>query len=177
MVDAHVGENRAATLIIDDDVDLLDTWTRLAHAKGLAVNTAPTWDEGIALFHILSPDLVIADYNLPGSAHGLQLLAEIRRLRPSVRLVLISGAVEPSKLVEVERLSVVDRVLSKGDAGTATSVVLEEIERASSQATRPTDWRAFATASLAAASSDAEALESVDVLLTSSLQPDDGDSG
>jgi len=163
-------DSRPSTLIIDDDVDLLDTWTRLAKTKDLEVTTASGWDEGLALFHILSPDLVIADYNLPGSAHGLQLLSEIRRLRPSVRLVLISGAVETSRLDELEALNIVDRVLSKGDSATATSVILEEIASAAAQSRLPTDWRTFAEASLAAASSDNNALDQIDLLLTASIE-------
>ena len=140
MSDARLSTENASALLIDDDIDLLDTWTRLAKAKGFTVATASTWDQGLALFHVLSPDLVIADYNLPGSAHGLKLLAEIRTLRPSVRLVLISGAVEPSELKKVEQLGIVHRVLSKGDSATATFAVLDEIERTASQAQLPTDW-------------------------------------
>jgi CheY-like chemotaxis protein len=173
MTNASANTQRVSTLIIDDDVALLDTWTRLAATKGYQVLVASSWDEGLALFHTLSPDLVIADYNLPGSSHGLRLLAEIRRLRPSVRLVLISGAVEPSALDRAESLDVVDRVLSKGDSATARSVVLAEIERASNQADRPTDWRAFAAASSAAAGSSSDDLESIDALLSSNVLSDD----
>ena len=163
---------RAATLIIDDDEDLLHSWTRLAQTRGLSVLVASSWDQGLALFHALSPDLVIADYNLPGSSHGLKLLAEIRSLRPSVRLVLISGIVEPSALESAERLGVVDRVLSKGDSARATSVVLEEIERASKQGAAPTDWKSFAAASAVAAAADAQNLDEIDDLLRATVIED-----
>lgn len=157
------------TLIIDDDVGLLNSWTRLANSRGLQVSTASSWDEGLALFHVLSPDLVIADYNLPGSKHGLRLLAMIRRLRPSVRLLLISGAVEPSTLAQVEPSDVVDRVLSKGETAEATEVVMKEIRDASDRSGDRTDWRAFATAFLRAEGMATGDLDEIDSQLKNSI--------
>lgn len=167
------GRPLATALLIDDDLALLDTWRRLASNSGLEVETASTWDEGLTMFHILSPDLVIADYRLPGSAHGLTLLHEIRRLRPTVRLVLISGEVEPSELAKAEALGVADRVLSKGDSAAALEAVLEEIERAHNSASSRTDWRQFAEAARSASGVNVQALRDLDQLLTSSMQPDD----
>ena len=134
----------SAALIIDDDVALLETISSIAEEEGLEVRTAETWDEELALFHVLSPELVVADYNLPGSKHGLRLLLEIRALRPSVRVVLISGVVNPSELETVEALAVVDRVMSKGAGAETIAALLEEIRSAQEAASEPTDWPAFA---------------------------------
>lgn len=95
----------AAALLIDDDQQLLDTIASNATEEGLELRTASTWEEGLALFHILAPTLVIADYNLPGSTHGLKLLLEVKRLRPSVRVILVSGVVNPDELRKVEVLA------------------------------------------------------------------------
>lgn len=165
------GQPLASALIVDDDVALLDTWTRLIEANGLAVETADTWDAGLTAFHVLSPDLVIADYNLPGSSHGLKLLAEVRRLRPTVRLILISGVVEPSQLAAAESLGVANRVLSKGDSAHAIDGILEEIRAITERASASTDWVLFADAWVHAASIDRQALEDLDRLLSSSAAP------
>ena len=159
----------ASALIIDDDVALLDSWTRLARVDGFDVVTADTWDEGLALFHVLSPDLVIADYNLPGSSHGFRLLAAIRRLRPSVRLVLISGVIEPSRLKDVEETGVVDRALSKGDTTTLTCTVLEEIKLTAERSRTPTNWHEFAEAFLHAELVNSADIDWIDHLLTTSV--------
>ena len=162
-----------STLIIDDDEDILNSVRRLSRAVGHEVLIAATWKEGLALFHALSPDLVIADYNLPGSQHGLKLLAEIRSVRPSVRLILISGIVEPNSLTMAASLAVVDRVLSKGDSTATLEVLLEEIGRAAEGARRTTDWRAVARAHVSASNLDQQEFERIDALFESHAREDD----
>ncbi len=133
-------------LLIDDDPGLCQTLESNAAEEGLALRTASTWNEGLALFHVLSPDLVIADYNLPGSEHGLRLLLAVKRLRPAVRVILISGVVNADELRRVEELGVVDRVISKGAGIQATRQLLDEIRDSAGHSRRPTDWVALAKA-------------------------------
>lgn len=171
---ATPGEQIASALIVDDDTALLDTWTRLIEANGLAVETADSWESGLIAFHVLSPELVIADYNLPGSAHGLKLLAEVRRLRPTVRLILISGVVEPSQLAAAEALGLADRVLSKGDSAHAIDAIVVEIGKVAAVASSETDWAALADAWIKAAAIDPVSLETLDQLLSSSVRKSRG---
>lgn len=161
-----------STLIIDDDIKLLDSLERLVDSAGYRVEVASSWEAGLSAFSALSPELVIADYNLPGSSHGLKLLAEIRNLRPSVRLILISGFVRAASLQQAEHENLVDRVVSKGDLE-LTSVLLEEVADAVARSERPTDWSEFAGAYLAAGVSDATTLDATDHLLASSMMDPD----
>lgn len=131
-----------AALLIDDDTQVLASVERAVSTENLQIKTASSWDDGLAQFYVLSPDLVIADYNMPGSKHGLQLLAEVRKLRPSVRLVLVSGVLEDSDLDAVYQLGLVDRVLPKGTETVAA--LIEEIRSASEAVQVPTDWETFA---------------------------------
>ena len=133
-----------STLLIDDDQQVLDTVQSLASDAGVPIAVAPSWDIGLALFHTLGPDLVIADYSLEGSRHGLQLLLEIKRLRPGVRVILISGVVNPDELGRVQDLGLVDRVMSKGQGTESIRGLLDEIVRADKFSDEPTDWRAAA---------------------------------
>lgn len=157
-------------LLIDDDVNLLETIRSNVEELGLELHTASSWDEGLALFHVVSPTLVLADYNLPGSSHGLRLLLEIRSLRPSVRLVLVSGVVNPDELSKVEALGLVDRVLSKGTGMESTRQILAEVSGASATRDEPTDWTSFAQALVDHRSFDEKAIEELDDRLRSQAE-------
>jgi DNA-binding NtrC family response regulator len=155
----------ATALLIDDEVDLRATLEAAASEIGLELRTAGTWDEALALFHALSPELVIADYNLPGSAHGLRLLMEIKSLRPSVRVILISGVVDAAELQRAEDLGLVERVLSKGDSIASTKAMLEEIRRADAAGQSGTDWKSVAQSYVDNREIDHEAFEALDAVL------------
>lgn len=153
-------------LVIDDDTNLLDSLRAAVQQRGLDVATASTWDEGLSLFQILSPDLVIADYNMPGSKHGLKLLAEISRLRPSVRLILISAYLNEEDMSKIGDLGLVDRAFAKGSSVSTMQAILEEIAKAAEAADQQTDWVQFARAHVNAQSVSEEALEELDAALT-----------
>lgn len=153
-------------LVIDDNTDLLKSLEATVQQRGFEVTTASTWDEGLALFHILSPDLVVADYNMPGSRHGLKLLAEVRRLRPSVRLILISAYLNEEDMDEVGNLGLVDRAFTKGASIATIESILEEIAQAAETASEGTDWVEFAKAHVDAQGVSEDALEELDSTLT-----------
>ena len=154
----------ALALLVNDDQQLVASVAASAGTSGLDLITATSWDEGLALFHVLSPELVIADYNMPGSRMGLQLLAEIRRLRPSVRLVLVSGYLDAQDMTQVATLDLVDRTLTKGSAVETAQAILGEIRTASESAPGPTDWPAFARAYVQAARVSDESIAQLDKL-------------
>lgn len=156
-------------LLVDDDRGLLASVAASANAAGLDLAVAGSWEEGLALFHILSPELVIADYNMPGSRMGLQLLAEIRRLRPSVRLVLVSAYLDAEDMAGVDALDLVDATLTKGSAVETAQAILGEIQAVSESAPSSTDWVAFARAYVNAAGVSAESIDRLDELLSVKL--------
>jgi CheY-like chemotaxis protein len=153
------------SLVIDDDADLLESLKATVRQHNLDVVAASTWNEGLSLFHVLSPNLVIADYNMPGSRHGLQLLAEIKQLRPSVRLILMSAYLSEEDMDRVESLGLVDRAFTKGSAVTTTEAILDEIARAAETADKGTDWVEFAKAHVDGQSVSQEALDELDSAL------------
>jgi DNA-binding NtrC family response regulator len=155
----------AAALLIDDDVGLLESVKRAAQLAQLDLVTAATWDEGLGLFHVLSPNLVIADYNMPGSQHGLKLLARVRRLRPAVRLIMVSGYLDEADMDRVRDLDVVDRALTKGSVVQTARAIVEEVRAAQNTAHLGTDWVSSAQAHVDAAELTEETLEELDAIL------------
>lgn len=135
-------------LVVDDDLDILESVKSLAAEAGYSIVVAPNWDEGLSQFTLLFPDLVIADYNLPGSNHGLRLLFEACSLRPSTRLVLMSAYLNADDVEKVSSLGLVDRAFRKTDPVTTGRLVMEELQAAAERSKNPVDWPAVAKATL-----------------------------
>lgn len=80
-------------LIVEDEAiirdglkDIID-WQSIGFAlAGMAKNGR----EGLELFRKIKPDVVMTDIRMPGMG-GLELAAEIKKLSPSARIVLLSG--------------------------------------------------------------------------------------
>jgi len=158
-------------LLIDDNQSLLKSIKRLADFKGLRLDVAATWDEGLGLFHVLAPSVVIADYHMPNSRNGLQLLAEIKRLRPSVRVVLVSAYINDEDVAHIEALNIIDRALRKMDLTRTVESILDEIRRANESADEHTDWVAFAKARVRAAKASGEELDQLDKFFRKNRAP------
>lgn len=133
-------------LLIDDDATLVQSLTSLVSESGLELDSAATWDEGLARFLATSPELVVADYNLPGSKHGLRLLFDIARLRPTVRLVLFSAYVTEEDIKLIQDIGLADLALRKTDPLVSGRVLLKEVEAARDRAGAATDWTEFGRA-------------------------------
>jgi CheY-like chemotaxis protein len=79
-------------LVVDDS-----KLARMAVAKALLA-VRPRWtrveaanaDEAIAALNDSNPDIALLDFNMPGR-NGLEVAAELRRLRPAMPIALISA--------------------------------------------------------------------------------------
>jgi len=80
----------ANVLVVEDDAELLQLMSRSLQAAGHAVLTAANGEAGLRLFRAEPPDLVICDIVMP-DRDGIELIPEMKRLRPEVKLVAISG--------------------------------------------------------------------------------------
>jgi len=148
-------------LLIDDYTASLASLSRLAELRGLTVLTASSWDEGLKLAHVYSPVLVVADYDLPGSRHGLKLLAEIRRLNAGVRLILLSAYIDEADVQSIEQLGLIDKAVPKSRPG-ASDEIVDEIQDAQDRFERPTDWAAYGKAYRDARAVPTAALDDLD---------------
>jgi ActR/RegA family two-component response regulator len=157
----------AATLLIDDQQTFLDTLTSTFRVHQVPLEVAAKWEDGIAQFRAGLHELVIADYDLQQAKQGLMLLLEVKRMRPSARLILISGAITPtaSNILDAERL--VDAYLPKGP--NLIDALLAEAEAAESRALSATDWKLAAGSHVDRTKIDLDALEELDRELNQQL--------
>jgi len=104
----------------------------LLSIAGYTVLTAESGDVALRLFNCNHVDLVLTDHLLPDLT-GAQLASEMKRRKPEVPIVLLTGLVEPPSefkyadllltkgMTPPEFLAAIAKLLSKGQAaGTAT---------------------------------------------------------
>ena len=153
----------AQVLLIDDNEKFSNTIQVSFTMNGITLERAATWEEGVSKFRTGLHELVIADYNLPGSPHGLQLLAEIKPLRPSSELILISGAITSVPEDKIKISGLVDDYIPK--TARLAKVLLERARIAIERADTHSDWNAIAQAHISGSEVDKAKLEEIDKLL------------
>ena len=83
----------ARILVIDDNLTVVDILATALGEEGYGVFSAVTSDEGLKLFILSQPDLVLLDIALPGM-NGIDMLKRIRSIAPTARVVMVSGTAD-----------------------------------------------------------------------------------
>jgi DNA-binding response OmpR family regulator len=81
---------RPLILCVDDDPDLLHLHTVVLQRNNYEVLGATDADSAVQLLREHTPDLIVTDHVLPGRT-GDEFLEEMRRLRPGVPILLLTG--------------------------------------------------------------------------------------
>lgn len=96
-------------LVIDDEVDICLLLKRFLERKGYLVTTTHKGADGLKAVSKTAFDLVISDFRLP-DFNGLDLLKEIKALRPVVPVIIITGYSDIRMAVEVIKYGAFDYV-------------------------------------------------------------------
>ncbi len=83
-------EPKKKVLLIDDDFDLVETLSRLLTAKGYTVFTATNEQEALGICNFSVPDVVVADYDMPGGG-VMTFLEDCGVLRKVPNCIVLSG--------------------------------------------------------------------------------------
>ena len=92
-------ERSSVILCIEDQPAALELRKALLERAGYTVIPATDGTEGLGLFRAKPIDLVVVDYFLPGLT-GTQVAAQMKRLKPDVPIVLVSGITESPEGLE-----------------------------------------------------------------------------
>lgn len=91
-------------LVVEDDAELRDLLDQLLTDEGHFVTTAPDGPAALELVGKLElvPDLVLADYNMPGGMTGMQTLAKLRdQLGQALPAIILTGDISRKALSDV----------------------------------------------------------------------------
>lgn len=90
-------------LITDDDPALRETLASAFAKRGFAVEVAEDGRRGLDLACKQTIHVAVVDYQMPHLS-GLQMLAELRQLRPELPCILMSGALDEMVSSEAKRM-------------------------------------------------------------------------
>jgi CheY-like chemotaxis protein len=95
-------QSRRVILCVDDDPDALETRKSILTNAGYDVLAVPDAQHALQAFNSENIQLVVIDYFLPGIT-GTEVAAEMKRVRPNLPIVLVSGITEnPQGLEHVD---------------------------------------------------------------------------
>jgi DNA-binding NtrC family response regulator len=94
-------------LLIDDEVDFVETLAERLQGRGLEVDTALTGDEGVEKAKGKAYDAVILDLAMPGM-DGIETLKVLLGDNPDLQVMLLTGQATIKTAVEATRLGAVD---------------------------------------------------------------------
>jgi len=94
-------------LIVDDEPEVAEVLAKSLDRQGHHTMTVNSGVEALKKIDDAAVDAMFLDVSMPG-INGLEVLAEVKRRRPSLAVVVITGNATPDELEEVRRLGAVD---------------------------------------------------------------------
>ena len=116
---------RYKILVVDDDLAMREMLTSLFADEGYDAEEAPSADVALEMARDEEFDAVLSDIKMPGKS-GIELVAEMRELRPSTPVVLMTAFGSIDSAVEAMRVGALDYVTKPFEP----EVVVVAMERA-----------------------------------------------
>lgn len=104
------GHRAISILVIEDDPEVRDLLDQLLTDEGHSVSTAQDGPAAIALVgkQKMTPELILADYNMPGGMNGMQVLMKLRQeLGRDVPAIILTGDISSKTLNDVTGKSLI----------------------------------------------------------------------
>lgn len=97
-------------LLVDDDDELLFALKKSLSRAGFKVLAVPDAEHALEEFEQAGPDLILTDLRLPGRS-GLELAEAVRRMRPSVPILIQSAYVDDAARADAKRLGAIGPIV------------------------------------------------------------------
>ncbi len=99
--------NKLSILVVDDEQRFVDEIEEFLKNKKFKVFSASHPFKALELVKLHAPDIAILDIRLPGM-NGLDLLCEIKKIKPLTEVIMISGHGDMNTVIEAMRKGAVD---------------------------------------------------------------------
>ena len=110
-------------VIVDDDRAFLQRLGRAMELRGFEVRMGHSVAEGLDLIRQSAPAFAVVDMRLE-DGNGLDVIAELARLRPNARAIVLTGYGNIATAVSAVKLGAVDYLAKPADADDITDSLL-----------------------------------------------------
>lgn len=111
-------------LIVEDDKSFLQRLARAMEGRGFTVTTAESADDGLLQVEKAAPAFAIVDMRLGRRGNGLELISAIKKRRPEVRAIILTGYGNIVSAVNATKLGAVDYLAKPVDADDVAAALL-----------------------------------------------------
>jgi DNA-binding NtrC family response regulator len=117
-----------SVLIVDDEQKVRKYLSRLLQKRGFSVSTAGDANEALQFLREQDVDIILLDVLMPGSS-GLDILPEIKALRPHTEVLMLTGNASVQSGVEGIARGAFDYLLKPVDLNTLLPRMHRALER------------------------------------------------
>ena len=112
-------------LLVDDERDFLEALAERMQARGIEVSTTMSPWDALNKLDFESFDVIILDLTMP-EMDGLEALEAIKKKRPNLHVILLTGRTSAKMSIEAMRLGAMDFIEKPADLKT----LIEKIKTA-----------------------------------------------
>lgn len=109
-----VGVDELRVLIVDDEVEFLDTLAKRLSKRKLQVSCSTSGEDAIRILKDRPFDVVILDVKMPGM-DGIEALREIKRMCPLVEVIMLTGHANVEVAIQGMELGAFDYLMKPID--------------------------------------------------------------
>ncbi|WP_146593286.1 response regulator transcription factor [Novipirellula galeiformis] len=114
-------------LLVDDTLVLRERLSLAMQQRGFRVEMAGDYDQAVEVFRQRPTDLAVLDLRMPGKS-GLELLRKLLQMRPSTRVILLSGFGSIPASIDAVRAGAVNFLSKPADADDILSAFVRGVE-------------------------------------------------
>lgn len=94
-------------MIVDDEPQVAEVLAKSLSRQGHKTTVVHSGEDALRIISNTVPDALFLDVSMPG-INGLEVLAEVRRTRPQLAVVVITGHATADEVEQVKKLGAVD---------------------------------------------------------------------
>jgi DNA-binding NtrC family response regulator len=121
-------ENNSSVLVVDDDAAMRQMLVSLLRERGLAAAEAASADLALERLREAEYGVVLSDVKMPGRS-GIDLVGEVRRLRPETPVILMTAFGSIDSAVEAMRAGAYDYVTKPFEPDSVLMTIERALER------------------------------------------------